>query len=472
MKSALTPLLGLLLIVAISACHNSQEKESSTDSMAKTDTKDTIQTRYPGWVKKANIYEVNIRQYTPEGTINAFAKNLPRLKKMGVDILWIMPVQPVGKKNRKGKLGSNYSIQNYTAVNPNFGTLDDFKAMVKQAHDLGMHVILDWVANHTAWDNVWMTEHPDFYTLINGKPTVALDNNGKPTDWTDVADLNYKNPELRKAMVKSMEFWIQNCDIDGFRCDVAGFVPLDFWTSTRQQLDSIKPMFMLAEWEDYHYYKAFDMTYAWEFHALMNEVAQGKKPAEDFNDYLAKQDTLLKPQDIRMYFTTNHDENAWNGTVFERMGKNNQGMYVLCATFPHGMPLIYGGQEAGLNKRLRFFAKDTIDWSDTSLVPFYTKMLDLKHRNPTLWNGPYEGNFKLIQVADTTNQYAFARTKGDNTVLVFLNFGKDSASFHTVDAGLNGKYTNWLTKQPEDVVNGKTIEVPAQSYVILAKGFE
>lgn len=210
----------------------------------------------PEWVKNAVIYEVNVRQYTPEGTFNAFTEHLPRLKTLGVDILWFMPVNPIGVKNRKGPLGSYYSVKDYTAVNPEFGTMEDFRRLVEQVHEQGMYAIIDWVPNHTAWDHRWTKEHPDWYKQDEKGEFVS------PFDWTDVIQLDYDNEEMRQEMIEEMIFWIRESDIDGYRCDVAHMVPVDFWDEARKELDKVKPVFMLAESDQYFLHKnAFDMTY-------------------------------------------------------------------------------------------------------------------------------------------------------------------------------------------------------------------
>ena len=278
-----------------------------------TDQKTSV---HPEWVYNATIYEVNTRQYTPEGTFNAFAQHLPRLKQLGVDILWFMPIQTIGEKGRKGTLGSYYSIRNYTEVNKEFGTLDDFKNVVKQAHEQGMKVILDWVANHTSRDNVWMDQHPDWYVRD------SLGNIPVLYDWTDIAELNYDKADMRAEMIKSMMFWIREADIDGFRCDVAGEVPTDFWLAAKDSLKTLKSdIFMLAEAEKPELNEsAFDAYYAWNFHHKMNMVAQGKANVDSLRAALQKMKTDFSPNAIPMIFTSNHDENSWNGTEFERMG--------------------------------------------------------------------------------------------------------------------------------------------------------
>jgi glycosidase len=419
----------------ITACNN-QKPEVVEEETAPV-------SRHPEWVKSANIYEVNVRQYTPEGTLTAFEAHLPRLKEMGVDILWFMPIQPIGELNRKGELGSYYSIADYTAVNPEFGTIEDFKRVVNKAHEMGMYVLLDWVANHSAFDHHWVAEHPEFYTAdsLGNRPVVAIDNEGNPTDWTDVADLDYTNKDLWPAMTEEMRFWVTDCNIDGFRCDVAGFVPVEFWNQAVASLKETNPeLFMLMEWEDPKYMSAFNMGYGWELHHEMNEVAKGNKTPEVFTEFAEKFDTIFNSDDMLMYFTTNHDENAWNGTIEERMGPAAKAMFVFATTFKNGMPLIYSGQEAGLNHRLRFFAKDTISWDNLELATFYADMLHLKHENPALWNGNYGGEMTIIETEYPNEIYAYYRENDGNQVVVFLNFSDQELTFAIDEPDLSGEY--------------------------------
>lgn len=406
------------------------------------------------WSKNANIYEVNIRQFTDEGTFNAFKEHLPRLKEMGVDILWIMPIHPVGEKNRKGSLGSYYAVKDYQDVNPEFGTKEDFQSVVDEAHKLGMHVILDWVANHSAWDNVWVEDHPEWYELDSAGKLVS------PFDWTDVISFDYNNPEMRRAMTDALKFWVKEFDIDGYRCDVAGMVPTDFWDNARVELDSIKPVFMLAEDEDNPdlLRKAFDMNYGWKLHHIMNDIAQGKKHANDIWDYFVWNDSVYPSSAYRMYFTSNHDENSWNGTVEERMGDAGEVMAVLSYTVP-GMGLIYSGQEAGNDKRLRFFEKDTINWKQLPYAKFYTTLNDLKSNNKALWNGDFGG--KMTRLGDGSNQfvYTFYREKDDNKVVVLLNLSDKPQKLTINDVNIHGKY--------KDVFNGKEIKVDGNTFIDL-----
>lgn len=427
--------------------------------------------RHPAWSRHAVIYEVNVRQFTPEGTLAALQRHLPRLKRLGVDILWLMPVQPIGEKNRKGALGSYYSISDYTAINPEFGTEADFKALVGAAHRLGMKVILDWVANHSAFDHRWATEHKDYYvTRADGTIINARDNEGHDTDWTDVAELNYDNPALRRAMIGEMRWWLVNTGIDGFRCDVAGGVPTDFWVDARRELSrSRRDLFMLAEAEDPKIHAAFDMTYAWQLHHLLNDVARGKKGTGALDAYFAMDDSLFRGDVYRMTFTSNHDENSWNGSEFERMGTNARAAFVLASTVERSMPLLYTGQEVSMRKRLRFFEKDTVDWTGPSLAAFYRTMFDLKHREPALANGSWGGDQVVLRTDGGDRVYAFTRTKGKNTVLVAVNFGDAPVNASYTALPHPGRYADWFTRAPVALAARGRLAIPPHGYRVLVR---
>jgi len=368
------------------------------------------------WSRNATIYEVNIRQFTPEGTFKALEKHLPRLQKMGVDILWLMPINPLGEKNRKGTLGSYYAVRNYLAVNPEYGTMQDFKTLVKKAHDLGMKVIVDWVANHTAWDNKLINDHPDWYKK-NDKgniiPPVA--------DWTDVAGLDYTRPGLRKYMADALCWWIKEANIDGYRCDVAGMLPVSFWNQAVPQMKKIKPIFMLAEDETPQMHDtAFDATYSWEFHNMTDKIAQGKKGADALDSLYSIERKAFPADAYRMRFTSNHDENSWDGSEYERMGDAVKTFAVLTFTFP-GIPLIYSGQESAMRKRLRFFDKDTIPWGNYPLEQFYSKLTRLKKRNSLLNSGSVGAQFIKVSSSNDKAVYAFLRKDPKQKLFVVLN---------------------------------------------------
>jgi len=395
---------------------------------------------HPDWIKSSVMYEVNVRQYTPEGTFNALAERLPRLKELGVDILWLMPVHPIGEVNRKGPLGSYYSVKDYKEINPEFGTMEDFKALVKKTHDLGMHLIIDWVPNHSSWDNALVAMHPEWY---------AKDSTGNmfsPWDWTDVVKFDYNQRPLRDYMIETMKFWLNETKLDGFRYDVAHQVPVDFWNEVRPALQSVKPdILLLAEAEQRPLHEnAMDITYGWELHHLMNQVAQGKQNVSALDAYFERAGQDYNTNDIRIYFTSNHDENSWNGTEWERMGKATNAMTVLTYTVP-GMPLIYSGQEAGSTKRLQFFEKDPIDWSHPEFFDLYQKLDQLKKDNPALWNPGFGGNYTRLTTGNDNRVLAFKRELGTNSVIVILNLSPDPVTVELFPQSASGKYLDFFT---------------------------
>jgi glycosidase len=399
------------------------------------------QLKTPEWVKNATIYEVNVRQFSPEGTFVGVQAQLPRLKEMGVDILWLMPIHPIGELNRKGSLGSYYAVRDYREVNPEFGSLEEFGALVNAAHELGMKVILDWVANHTSPDHVWIQQGKmSWYTLdANGKvqPTIG-------TDWTDVADLNFDNKEMRQEMIRSMSQWVRDYDVDGFRCDVAGWVPIDFWLEARTELDQIKPIFMLAEAEGNELYKAFEMTYGWELHHIMNDIAKGKKDAGAVHSFFAK--PALPNNGFQMNFTSNHDENSWNGTEMERLGPALEVFAVFAATID-GMPLVYNGQETSLDRRLKFFEKDPINWEKMDKVNFYQTLLKLHQTHPALIVGKGQAKPEFLTKSSDKSVLAYVRTAGDQKVLVLLNLSAKEQTISLKDTRIAGEYRNLFSGQ-------------------------
>lgn len=386
-------------------------------------------------IETAVIYEANIRQYSPEGTFDAFTKDIPQLKELGVKIIWLMPIYPISETNRKATggadskfasdfpedeqakyLGSYYAVSDYTKVNPEFGNIENFRELVKTAHDHGMYVILDWVPNHTGWDHVWIKEHPDWYTQKDGQII-----HPEGTDWTDTADLNYDNPDMRQQMITDMMYWVSEENVDGFRCDVAGSVPTDFWEQAIPQLRSEKDIFMLAEaWEpELLKDDLFDMCYAWEGHHLMNDLAKGEKGLDDFEAYMKKMSEQYESDDILMNFVTNHDENSWNGTVKERMGDASELMTAFSYMLP-GMPLIYSGQEYGLDHRLKFFEKDSIPKTKGSMWELLEKLGELKNENKALNSGKQDSGM-FISWWKENDDLILERKKEDHSVLFVGN---------------------------------------------------
>lgn len=431
--------------------------------------------KHPQWSRNAVIYEVNMRQYTDSGKVAEFAKELPRLKELGVDILWFMPIHPISELNRKGELGSYYAVKDYKAFNPEYGTIDEFKELVRQAHDMGMKVILDWVPNHTGCDNPWVKQHPDWY---------AKDKDGKmygPYDWTDVYKLDYSNPKMRKGMIDALKFWITEVGVDGYRCDVASEVPVDFWDEARVQLQAVKPdLFMLAEAsEPKLQVNAFDMGYNWPMKDLFSAIAATSgeysfskegEPMRTFpiatavaiDSLLAKQATDYPADTYLMNMITNHDLNSWEGTEFERLGNLADAFAVLSYTLP-GMPLIYTGQETGMNRAFEFFVKDKApQWEPRNgYFNFYKKLNALKHNHKALNAGAEGGEMQRFPTTDD-NIYVFQRTVDDDTVLVMVNLGEgpavvpvDYTQEHPSVEGMINYFTSKEEALPTSLQNGE-----------------
>jgi glycosidase len=479
----------LIGIVAIALIWNFFFRKSEGVQIPKV-----VEPNIPDWHKNATIYEVNLRHFTPEGTFKAFQAHLPRLKELGIDILWLMPIHPISKKNRKGELGSPYAVGDYYGVNPDFGTMSDFKTLLAEIHKLGMHCIIDWVPNHSGWDNPWITERPEYYLKKDGKITDPINKEtGESWGWTDVAAFDYTVPEMRLGMIDAMKFWIKDIGIDGFRVDVAHGVPVDFWAQCADALYKEKAIFFLAEAEVPAIVNngAFVMDYGWEMHHIMNEIArtqgmredakklvQGNlvedgdtaeekhepKTALDIDSVFAKKDTAYN-RGYQMHFTSNHDENSWAGTEFQRMGEGHKAFAVLSATFD-GMPLIYTGQESALKKQLDFFGKDEVEWSDYAYAEFYKTLFDLKHRNQALWNGEYGGERHKIKTGVDEFVYAFVREKNGDKVVVIINLSKEEQSFKLEDDQAVGEYTNLFTDEKVQLNSGDEISLAPWEYFV------
>lgn len=449
-------LLFLLTLGLFIGCQSGSEATNETLAPESSENKFS-------WKDSAVIYEVNIRQYTEEGTFKAFQEHLPRLKDLGVDVLWLMPIHPIGVKNRKGGLGSYYSIQDYKGVNPEFGTEEDFKALVDAAHAQGMKVILDWVANHSAWDNPWVENHPDWYTKDSTGKMIS------PWDWTDVVDLNYDSKEMRQEMISSLKYWMTDFGVDGYRCDVAFLVPTDFWEEARKELSTVnEDVFMLAEAEEpEHHNAAFDASYGWAIHHFMNQVAQEKMPLDSLVLSIKRDQERFPKEAFRMMFTSNHDENSWNGTTQERMGDYHKIMTALCFTLPNSFPLIYSGQETGLNKRLSFFEKDTIVWSDSGMRVFYSDWIDAKHGLSMLYNGSVGA--PMVNIKAQEGVLSFKR-ENENGVLHFIgNFSAESKVIGLEQGLPSGKFVRLFNENdgPLEYNETSSIELKSYEYVVL-----
>lgn len=421
----------LVLVLTFAACSTFRGKKEVKPFISEV--------VHPEWSKNSVLYEVNVRQYTPEGTFNAFAEHLPRLKALGVDVLWFMPTFPIGVLNRKGELGSYYSVKDFMDVNQAFGTLEDFKAMLRNAHELGMKVMLDWVPNHTSWDNKLTVEHPEWYAKdATGKFTPPIG-----TDWTDVIQLDWSQKGLQDYMVEALSFWVR-MGVDGFRVDHPHNTPKEFWERARTELTAIKPVLLLAEIEETKFLeKGFDMNYAWEMHHLMKNIAQGKDSVNKLVKYYIKEWSVYPNNVYRLQFLTNHDENSWAGTIDSLMGDAQQAFATLIFT-GQGVPLIYSGQEVCLDKKLKFFVRDTIRWDSCSLTSFYKNLISLKKENKALWNGDSGGPMVKISTNKDEKVFAFYREKDENRVIVFLNLSKKNVAVKPLLEDLNGGYTDFF----------------------------
>jgi glycosidase len=411
------------------------------------------------WALRANIYEVNLRQYTKEGTLVSFAAHLPRLADMGVTVLWFMPITPISIKGRLGSLGSYYACSDYTAINSEFGSEQDFIAVVHAAHELGMKVIIDWVANHTGQDHVWTRSNPNFY--IQDSHGNFTERNG----WSDVIDLNFDNRDMRTAMIDAMRYWVDTAGIDGFRCDMAHLVPLDFWIEARQVLDAVKPLFWLAECEDAHYFEAFDTTYAWAFMHASGSINRHEPRLnlvlEQLERYASEGANTQK-----LFFTSNHDENSWNGTEYEKYGVTAKAWAVFSATWG-GLPLVYSGQEIPNQKRLSFFEKDELAWSQQTKEPtlhgFYKSLLSLRAQNDAV----VFGQNQMLQTPCPNSIIGFIKKHQNNVVLVLLNISEHNRlAFEISHSLLVGKFEQIFSGLQFSFSGNEKFELQAGEYLV------
>ena len=455
----------MLAVFVLNGCQQQTQRQdmqtnSSSGDFANYEPQPYVKLTHPEWCRNAAIYELNTRQFTPEGTLRAAEAHLTRLKELGIDIIWLMPIHPIGEKNRKGTLGSPYSVKDYFAVNPEFGTLDDLRHFVNEAHKLGMYVILDWVANHTAWDNVLVEQHPEWY---------IRDYKGdfEPTpwwDWSDIIDLDYSQPGLRKYMTEALCYWVREADIDGYRCDVAGFVPVDFWNNARKEMDAIKPVFMLAEWEsrDLHA-EAFDMTYAWSWNETMHKICTGKANVESLFVYYSWNESAYPYNSIRMTFVSNHDKNAWEGTMWEQFGDGLEAAIVL-SVVGDGMPLVYSGQEAGNTRRLAFFEKDSITWKDHAIGELYRKLFKLMKSNTALWHGKWGATMVKVPNSAPAKVLSFVRQNDNDKVLAVINLSDEDQTLEFEGSLHYGQYTEYFSKEDATFDENSILKIAPWSY--------
>ncbi|WP_179021901.1 alpha-amylase family glycosyl hydrolase [Winogradskyella forsetii] len=459
----------VILLSSLLSCNDTEKENDSqnenSNKMEAYQPQEYVKLEHPEWSKNASIYQINTRQFSEEGTFKAAQTQLPRLKKLGVDIIWLMPIHAIGEKNRKGTLGSPYAVKDYYSVNPEFGTLQDLKNFVSEAHKLKMYVIIDWVANHTAWDNVLVEEHPEWY---------QKDYKGDymPTpwwDWSDIIDLDFDQPEVRQYMTEAMKYWVKEADIDGYRCDAAGFVPIEFWNNARQELDQIKPVFMLAEWEsrDMHA-EAFDMTYAWSWNEAVHQICKGEADVNKLYVYYSWNEKFFPENSIRMTFTSNHDKNAWEGTMFEQFGDGLEAAIAL-SVVGEGMPLIYNGQEAGNEKRLQFFEKDAIKWKAHPIGDLYKNLIALMKENTALWHAKWGSRMIKVPNNDESDVLSFVRQNENDKVFAVFNFSDNPKSVEFKEELYHGTYKEFNTKETVMLNTTTILELAPWSYKVYIK---
>lgn len=447
-----------IIIFLLSAC---SEKKSNLASMSSGNFNRV------DWIQQTNIYEVNLRQYTVEGTFNAFAKELPRLKSMGVEVLWFMPITPIAQKNKKGELGSYYACSDYVSINPEFGNLDDFKNLVKKAHEMGFKVIIDWVANHTGWDHVWTRSNPEWYEKDSSSNNFKI-----ASGMDDIIELDFSNTDMRKAMIDAMAFWIKETDIDGFRADLAFWVELDFWKEARTELEKIKPVFWLGELDPLdhpEYMEVFDVAYTWTWMHKTKDFYQNKLSIDALDSVLKKYENIPPKGSILSWFTTNHDENSWSGTEYEKYGEMAKALAVFSCTWP-GIPLIYSGQELPNKKRLEFFKKDVIQWAwKNELADFYKTLFTLRNTNLALRAADENAKTIRINTSDNKQVFAYLRKNGDREVFVLLNLSDSDIQFEINDEQIKGSFKNSFTEKYHDFNTKGTIEIKAWDYKVFEK---
>lgn len=448
-------LFSLVLVLLTTSCKNNKNNTNNNDT--------TTLDGHIAWIMQGNIYEVNTRQYTPEGTFNAFTKHLDRLKEMGVQTLWFMPINPISKKDRKrseAELGSYYAVSNYTSINPEYGNMDDWKKLVNTAHEMGFKVIIDWVPTHSGADHYWLQKHPNFYIKDSAGNAISQ------YDWTDTRKLNYKNGELVDSMINCMKFWLTETNIDGFRCDVAGEVPNEFWSKCIPALKKVKPtIFMLAEGDKPSLHTAgFDATYTWEDFSMMKKIAKETRPAFALDSVINKHDTSFAKNALRLYFTSNHDENSWNLADFGTMPGNIHAPFaVITQTMKRSIPLIYSGQEEPFLDSLKFFVKDTITFYNYARANFYKNLQNLRSNNEAL-----AANASFTKIASSNDKaiYAYARQAKNKKVVVITNLSSQPVQFTLNSDLINGKTTNLFTNKLENLDKKNSISLAAWGYLV------
>lgn len=472
----------IFLIAILSLVSCKKEKETQTEEEISSETTE-IQPINDDVLESAVIYEANIRQYSEAGTFDEFTKDIPQLRDLGVKIIWLMPINPISETKRKATggdfaykiedeterakmLGSYYAVSDYTKVNPEFGTIEDFRELVKTAHDNGIYVILDWVPNHTGWDHVWIKDHPEYYVKNDkGEITDPLNPDGTSKGWGDVAQLDYTNMDMQNEMIEDMMYWVKEEKVDGFRCDHIEPTPVDFWQRAIAKLKAERPIFMLGENDEPKFMKGsdlFEMEYGWRFHHLMKDITKGHKPVREFDSLISYINTTYEKDDIIMNFVTNHDENSWNGIVTDRYGDASESVLALSYAIP-GMPLIYSGQEYDLSHQLKFFEKDQIPKTKGKVWPVLEKLGALKNSNPALHGGKNPASYERIN-SGNENVLTFKRAKDGNELIYVGNFSNQKQEINLAQEGM---YLDYMSNAEVDT--NTTIELKPWSYKLLIK---
>ncbi len=433
-------------LISLTACDN-----IAAEPATNYEPQDYVQFDNAEWTRDAVIYQLNTRQFTGDGTFAAAQEHLPRLADMGVDIIWLMPIHPIGEVNRKGELGSPYAVKDYRAVNPELGTEEEFRAFVNAAHENGLKVILDWVANHSAWDNRLTQQHPEWYSRTPEGDLMPP----QGTDWADTVDFDYAQIGLREYMTQSLVYWVREFNIDGYRADVAGYVPLDFWETARGELNQIKPVFMLAEWQtrDLHR-KAFDATYAWGWKEAMQETVSDGGGAAAIRGYYDSQKTTWPSDAYRMVYTDNHDQNSWDGVASEIYGPAYEAAIAL-SFVGSGIPLIYNGQEADLDRRLVFFEKDEITWREGQYDALFRSLIALKTEQKALWNGRYGAPMVDVPSSAREQVLSFVRGEKGSRVFAVFNLSGEAQTAEFLLERHTGNYVDALSAEPVSFGEGE-----------------
>ena len=415
------------------------------------------------------LYELNVRQFTPEGTFAAARERLPFLRSLGIDAIWLMPIYPIGVEGRKGTLGSYYSIRDYKGINEEFGSEADLRDFITAAHSLGMRVLLDWVANHTARDARWLDDKPYDWYEREADGTAKV-----PWDWTDTAKLNYSNHDVWRGQIDAMRYWVEQFKVDGFRCDMAMLVPIEFWQEASEELHRIKrDIFMLAEAEEDNLFdRAFNMSYQWNIHHIMCDIAKGARRVWDLRNAIHSERARYPREAMRMSFTSNHDENSWSGSEQARFGSALEVMTAMTFLMPSTMPLIYTGQEVGYNHSFEFFERDAIPaeaYVENRTTELYRRLTSLKHKEQALAAGERGGEMIEIENNAKDCMMTFVREVDGSCVVAIVNL-----SPYTIHADFRtgiyaGKYCDALTGERVLLDDHVERDIAPWQYQILVK---